>query len=107
MDTVTKTTFIVKQYADTNRKYILKNADELSKNHREADKEKITGHMPSDSIEPENFPVQMFEKYIYQNCIQIATVFGSYRKTHLPRRTFAGFKDDPLDVTLCQNFCHH
>jgi hypothetical protein len=36
MDTMTKTTFIVKQYADTNRKYIIKNADELSKNHREA-----------------------------------------------------------------------
>jgi hypothetical protein len=71
MDTMTKTTFIVKQYADTNRKYILKNADELSKNHCKADKEKITGYMPSDPTDPENCPVQMFEKYIsklHPNC---------------------------------------
>ena len=109
MHTMTKTTFIVKQYADTNRKYILKNADELSKNHREADKEKITGHMPSDPTDPENCPVQMFEKYIsklHPNCDR-HMVFGSYRKTHLPRRTLVGFKNDPLDVTLCQKFCQH
>lgn len=81
MDTVTKTTFIVKQYAYTNRKYILINADELSRNHPEAEKEKITGHMSSDPTNHENCPVQMFDKYIsklHPNC----DVFGSYRKTH-------------------------
>ena len=71
MDTVTKTTFIVKQDADTNRKYIRKNDDELSKNHPEADKEKITGHMSADPTDSENCPVQMFDKYIsklHPNC---------------------------------------
>jgi hypothetical protein len=106
---MTKTTFIVKQYVDTNRKYILKNADELSKNHREADKEKITGHMPSDPTDPENCPVQMFEKYI-SKLHQIVTVSWSLAVTerqHLARRTLVGFKNDPLDVTLCQIFWQH
>jgi hypothetical protein len=34
MDSMTKDTFVVKQYADTGRKYVVKNVDEVTKNHR-------------------------------------------------------------------------
>ena len=105
MDTMTKTTFIVKQYVDTNRKYILKNADELSKNHREADKEKITGHMPSDPTDPENCPVQMFEKYIsklHPNCDRLM-VFGSYRKTTFSEEDTCWFQKRPIGRDTLSN----
>ena len=32
MDSMTRDTFAVKQYADTGRKYVVKNVDELTKN---------------------------------------------------------------------------
>ena len=44
--------------------YVVKKVDELAKNHRESDREKVSGHMPADENCPEYFPVINFESYI-------------------------------------------
>ena len=59
---MTKSSFVVKTDADTGIKYIMKNVDELTKNHR-TDKENFTGFMPEErgSI---YCPVASYEKYV-------------------------------------------
>lgn len=64
MEKMTKTTFIVRSYADTGRKYVAKQSDEMSKNHRESDRENISGHMPEDPTSPELCPVKTYETYL-------------------------------------------
>ena len=60
MDSMTKDTFVVKQYADTGLKYVVKRVDDLTKNHRQSDREKVSGHMPAD----ENCPGITYNIYI-------------------------------------------
>ena len=64
MESMTKDTFVVKSYPDTGRKYIIKKTDELTKNQRESDREKISGHMPADSEVSDICPVRSFETYL-------------------------------------------
>ncbi|CAG2198541.1 KCTD1_15 [Mytilus edulis] len=64
MESMTKETFVVKTYANTGRKYILKKVDEMTKNQRESDHEKVSGHMPEDPEMPEYCPVKNFETYL-------------------------------------------
>ena len=63
MRSMTKNTFVVKIDPETNRKYVTKNIDELTKNHRADDKEKLTAMMPEQPDSP-FCPVHSFEKYI-------------------------------------------
>ena len=60
---MTKNMFVVKIDPETNRKYVTKNIDELTKNHRADDKEKLTAMMPEQPDSP-FCPVHSFEKYI-------------------------------------------
>lgn len=64
MEKMTKSTFDVKVYPETKQKYVVKVLDELSKNHRGSDKEKVSGHMPSMPESPDVCPVTTFEKYL-------------------------------------------
>jgi hypothetical protein len=63
MRSMTKNTFVVKIDPETNRKYVTKNIDELTKNHCADDKEKLTAMMPEQPDSP-FCPVHSFEKYI-------------------------------------------
>ena len=61
---MTKNTFIVKIDPETNRKYVTKNIDELTKNHRADDKEMVSAMMPEQPARP-FCPVRSFENKIY------------------------------------------
>ncbi|CAC5403754.1 KCTD1_15 [Mytilus coruscus] len=63
MDKVTKDTFIVKTDPKTKTKYVTKEMDELTKNHRFNDKENVTAIMPEQPDSP-SCPVAAFQKYI-------------------------------------------
>ena len=58
-----KNTFVVKFDPETNRKYVTKNIDELTKNHRADDKEKMTAMMPEQPDSP-CCPVRSFKQYL-------------------------------------------
>jgi hypothetical protein len=61
MRSMTKNTFIVKIDPETNRKYVTKNIDELTKNHRADDNGKLTAMMQEQPDSP-FCPVRSFEK---------------------------------------------
>ncbi|CAC5399003.1 unnamed protein product [Mytilus coruscus] len=63
MDKMTKDTFIVKIDPKTKTKYVTKEMDELTKNHRFNDKENVTAIMPEQPDSP-SCPVAAFQKYI-------------------------------------------
>ncbi|CAG2255481.1 KCTD1_15 [Mytilus edulis] len=63
MDKMTKDTFIVKTDPKTKTKYVTKEMDELTKNHRFNDKENVTAIMPEQPDSP-SCPVAAFQKYI-------------------------------------------
>jgi hypothetical protein len=63
MATRTKDTFVVKVDPKTNTKYVTKQIDELTKNHRFDDKENVTAIMPEIPNSP-LCPVTSFEKYV-------------------------------------------
>ncbi|CAG2214467.1 unnamed protein product [Mytilus edulis] len=63
MDKMTKDTFIVKTDPKTKTKYVTKEIDELTKNHRFNDKENVTAIMPEQPDSP-SCPVAAFQKYI-------------------------------------------
>ena len=46
---MSKSTFTVKTDGEIGLKYVIKTEDELTKNHRETDKELISGVMPASS----------------------------------------------------------
>ena len=62
MHKMTRDTFVVKIDGDTGRRYIAK-ADEFTKNHREGDKENLSGFMP-EMPDSDYCPVKSFLKYI-------------------------------------------
>ena len=59
-----KCCFVIRIYAVTGRRYVMKKVDELTKNRRELDRENISGHMPEDREMPEYCPVRNFETYL-------------------------------------------
>ncbi|CAC5407418.1 KCTD1_15 [Mytilus coruscus] len=63
MDKMTKDTFIVKTDPKTKTKYVTKEMDEVTKNHRFNDKENVTAIMPEQPDSP-SCPVAAFQKYI-------------------------------------------
>lgn len=63
MQTMSKDTFVVKLDEATGSRYVVKKNDELSKNHRESDKDFFSGFMPQ-SPESEHCPVSSFVKYM-------------------------------------------
>ena len=63
ISTMTKDTFEVRIDADTGVKYVVKSQDELTKNHRENDREQFSGYMPESRDNPK-CPVSSFEKYL-------------------------------------------
>ena len=63
MRSMTKNTFVVKIDPETNRKYVTKNIDGLTKNHRADDNGKLTAMMPEQPDSP-FCPVRSFEKYL-------------------------------------------
>ncbi|XP_070184070.1 uncharacterized protein [Littorina saxatilis] len=62
MDKMTKNTFSVKTNPTTGKKYVIKEKDELTKNHREMDSEKLTATMPETG--DDKCPVASYEKYL-------------------------------------------
>ncbi|KAK3088834.1 hypothetical protein FSP39_024307 [Pinctada imbricata] len=70
MHSMMKDTFMVKTDPNTRLKYVCKDIDELSKNHRESDKERTGGYMPQ-ILGDEKCPVLSFERYVQllnKNC---------------------------------------
>ena len=63
MEKMLKSTFRLSHYENGDM-YIYKAEDEQSKNHKENDRDLITGHMPADNINTDNCPVRTFLKYI-------------------------------------------
>ncbi|KAK7105841.1 hypothetical protein V1264_017169 [Littorina saxatilis] len=61
MHSMTKTTFRIKTDATTNREYVCKNSDELTKNHQH-DTAFVTGFMPATLTD--SCPVESFRQYI-------------------------------------------
>lgn len=62
LESMTKDTFTVKEEPNTGRKYVTKQKDELTKNHRADDKEGLTAVMMATGTE--YCPVSSFESYI-------------------------------------------
>jgi hypothetical protein len=70
MHEMTVDTFCVETDSDTGRRYVSKKVDELTKNHREADKENIGGFMP-EIAENNICPASAYSKYVSklnENC---------------------------------------
>ena len=63
MHAMKKSTFTVKVDAKTGREYVSKAVDELTKNHREGDKESSSGYMPENPEDP-LCPVKSFKLYV-------------------------------------------
>ncbi len=102
MENMTKSTFDVKVYPETKQKYVVKVLDELSKNHRGSDKEKVSGHMPSMPESPDVCPVTTFEKYLAKlNPPQ--TGYGNIQKTRLKSQMTAGTRTAPLVEIRCRS----
>lgn len=62
MDKITKNTIVIQTDNDTGMKYVTKNVDELTKNHRD-DKESFSGYMPEERGS-EFCPMMSFERYL-------------------------------------------
>lgn len=62
MHSMTKNTFVLRRDPDTNKEFIRKYEDEMSKNHRAGDKESSSGIMPENPDSP-LCPVKSFKLY--------------------------------------------
>ena len=63
MHSMSKNTFVLKVDSNTGKQYVYKAIDELTKNHREGDKESSSGYMPENPCDP-LCPVKSFKLYL-------------------------------------------
>ena len=84
-----KNTCVVKTDRESSSKYVAKNIDELTKNHRADYKEMLSAMMP-EQPDISLCPVRSFEKNIFLSYIRFAIAFGKDRCNPLWRTLMSG-----------------